>query len=222
MAWTEFALALASFYLTHLIPSLGGLRQNLIDRLGRGGYGAAYGLVSLGLLGWLILAAERAPVVSLWEPALWTRWLVALAMPAAVLLVTLSVGAPNPLSFGGRAGGFDPARPGIAGVVRHPLLWALLLWAGSHLLANGDLAHVLMFGGFALWSALAMPLIDRRQRRRLGERLWITRASATSNWPFRGNWRSYRPPVLRLVLAVLIWLALLYMHPRLIGMSPLP
>jgi hypothetical protein len=89
-----------------------------------------------------------------------------LVMPLACLLIAFAVGAPNLLSFDGCAEGFDPSRQGVVGVARHPLLLALALWAGVHALANGDLAHLLLFGGFAL---LGMRALDRHRRRLLGE-----------------------------------------------------
>ena len=221
-AWTEFALALAAFLLSHLVPAAAGLRAGLVARLGRAGYGAAYGTLSLVLLIWVIAAAGRAPFLPLWDQEPWMRWLPNLAMPLAVLLVCLAAGAPNPLSFGGRAAGFDPARPGIAGVVRHPLPWALALWAGAHLVANGDLAHVILFGCFGLYAVLGMAMIDRRKQAQWGRDMWITRASATGTWPFGGNWRSYRPALWRIGLAVLVWVTLLHLHELVIGVTPFP
>ncbi len=216
MAWTEFSVALAAFYLAHLLPvRAAGLRA-------RRGFHAAYGLLSLALLAWVIAAAARAPFVPLWDQAGWMRWSVNLAMPLAILLICLAIAAVNPLSFGGRSQGFDPARPGIAGVVRHPLLWALLIWAGAHALVNGDLVHLILFGGFALYAVIGMAAIDARKARDWGRGMWVTRASGTSNLPFRGNWRSYRPPLARLALALLVWAVLWHLHGPVIGVSPQP
>ena len=86
-----------------------------------------------------------------------------------LIILVLAAGRPNPLSFGGRRTGFDPARPGIAGFARHPLLWALFLWSGAHLLVNGDLTHVILFGAFAIFCLMGMGLLDRRRRREMGE-----------------------------------------------------
>ena len=222
MDWLEFGLTLAAFLGSHILPSRPGLKAALVARQGRAGYGMAYGGLSLLLLVWVIGAAGRAPFVVIWDQTLWMRWLANLAMPVAVTLIVLALGAPNPLSFGGRATGFDPARPGIAGVVRHPLLWALLIWSGVHLLVNGDLAHVMLFGLFALYAVLGMRMIDRRNRRLWGEGLWITRASGTSNLPFQGNWQGFRPALWRIALAAGVWIGLLHLHLPVIGVSPMP
>ncbi len=216
MAWIEFSVALSAFYLSHQVPTrLPALR-------GRRGFGMAYGLLSLALLVWVIGAAGRAPFVPIWDQAEWMRLVVNLAMPLAILLICLAIGAVNPLSFGGRAAPFDPARPGLAGVVRHPLLWALLIWSAAHMLVNGDLAHVILFGGFAVFSGLGMLALDARKRRQWGAGMWVTRASGTSNIPFRGHAQQYRPPMLRVVVAGLVWAAVLHLHAPVIGVSPLP
>ena len=67
MGWTEFILAMVAFLGSHMVPSRPGLRRALVARLGRAGYGAAYGLLSLVLLIWVIAAAGRAPFVPLWD-----------------------------------------------------------------------------------------------------------------------------------------------------------
>lgn len=221
MEWLNFALALAAFFASHALPALPGVKPALQLRLGRGGYGALFGILSLLVLVWVIVAAGRAPHVELWPQYPWMRWMANLLMPLAVLLVVLALGAPNPLSFGGRRTGYDPARPGLAGVVRHPLLWALLLWSLAHLLVNGDLAHGILFGAFGLFCVLGMPMLDRRRQRELGLAEWQRLAAHTANLP--RPWRL--APALspgRLLLALVVWAALLAAHPHVIGVSPLP
>lgn len=164
MDWLEFSLALAAFLAAHVIPAR--WRGPLVARFGRPGYFTVYGLVSLGLLYWLIVAAGRAPWVALWPQAGWMRWLVNAAMPVALALAL--------------AGGMGGLMAGFA------------LWAGAHLLANGDLAHALLFGlllGYALFG--------------LGRS--------------RFRWRPGR-----LVAVPPVWAALICLHPLLIGVSPLP
>lgn len=81
-----------------------------------------------------------------WEP--WHNHLVLAIMAMVCVILALAVGRPNLFSFGGAINAaFDPARPGIVGWLRHPLLVALAMWAGAHAFANGTLAHVIMFGG---------------------------------------------------------------------------
>ncbi len=170
--WIEFAAAMALFLISHRLPAMLGVKSWLRARLGEAGYTAVFSLVSLGLLYWLIVAAARAPFVPLWDQAPWQRWAVNLAMPVAALLAVFGIGAANPFAFEGRAAGFDPDRPGIAGLTRQPLLWALALWAGAHLLPNGDLAHVLLFAPMLGFSLVGMRIVERRRRAALGEADW--------------------------------------------------
>ncbi len=226
--WWEVLLALALFLASHALPARPGLRAALIERLGRGLYFSLYGLVSLVLLAWLILAVARAPYLELWPPAAWQLWVPFLVMPLACLLMALGFWAPNPLSLGGRERGFDPERPGIAGITRHPLLWAIALWAGAHLVANGDLAHLLLFGVFLVFALHGAAAIDRRRRAALGEAQWAALSAHAPFVPFGrlaaprlAGW-TILPLALRLLAALVLFMALLHLHQPVIGVSPLP
>lgn len=225
MAWIEFALAMGLFMVSHRLPAWMGVKDRLTAALGARGYTLAFSVGSLLLLWWVIAAAGRAPFVPLWDQALWHRWAVNLAMPVTVALAAFGIAAPNPFAFEGRAAGFDPARPGIAGLTRQPLLWALALWAGAHLLANGDLAHVLLFGPFLLLALLGMPVVEARRRRAMGAAEWQRLTAATRLLPLlallQGRWRPRRPPSpLRLAVAVAGWAALWHLHSPVIGVWP--
>lgn len=171
--WGSFVLAYAAFLLTHIVPVRPPVRRWLVARLGPAGFGLAYSALSLAVLAWLFLAARAAPFVPLWHPPAWAAHVTLLAMLLACQAVAFAAFRPNPLSFAGwNNAGFDPRAPGIVGWLRHPVLAALGLWAAGHLVANGGLAHVLMFGGFAGFALLGMALIDRRRRRELGPQVW--------------------------------------------------
>ena len=225
--WFEFILAGGVFMGSHAIPSRPRLKAALIAALGRRGYGIAFGLLSTALLFWVIFAAGRAPFVPLWDQAGWMRWMVNLVMPVAIGLGSFGIGAPNPFAFEGRATGFDPAHPGIAGLTRQPLLWALALWSGVHLIANGDLAHAILFGTFLAFSLLGMRAMEARLRRNLGAAEFDRLAAHTGIVPFAalltGRWRPSRgPSLLRLGIAVLAWAAIWHLHAPVIGVTPTP
>ena len=76
MDWLEFVVALLVFMASHAVPALSGIKGALVSRLGRGGYGAVFGVISLLLLWWVIAAAGRAPFVSIWDQQIWMRWLI--------------------------------------------------------------------------------------------------------------------------------------------------
>jgi uncharacterized membrane protein len=227
--WSEFAIAFLAFVAAHLLPARPRARAALCNLLGERVYIAVYSAASLVLLGWLIAAAGRAPFVEVWAFAPWQMWAPNIAMPAACLLLAFGIGAVNPFSFGGRdAPAFDPERPGIAGVTRHPILLAVALWAASHAIPNGNLAHVLLFGIFALAGIAGMVAIDRRVRGRMGPEAWQRLAGRTSLLPcsalLTGRWRPDPRGLTwqRLVAAVLVYGALLLLHEPVIGVSPHP
>ncbi|HET7409617.1 MAG TPA: NnrU family protein [Paracoccaceae bacterium] len=227
--WLEFAAALAAFFATHFLPTRQGLRGWLIERLGRRVYFSAYGIVSLAVVGWVIVAAGRAPHVDLWWQLGWQRWVPVLTMPVAVLLAVLGVGVRYPHTLGGRRGtAFDPARPGVAAVTRHPLLWSLALWSGAHLVANGDVAHVILFGGFAALSLAAMRIFDRRARTAMSPDEWRAVRRSTAILSLRplvdAAWlRANRRTLLRSVaIAALVYVAIFLLHEPVIGVTPVP
>jgi uncharacterized membrane protein len=227
--WGGFALAMGLFLAAHSLPVRPPLRPWLVAHLGERGFQLGYSLLSLLLLAWLVVEAGRAPYVELWPFRPWQLWAPNLAMPMVILLLAASLGAPNPLSFGGgRADRFDPAHPGIAGVVRHPVLWALFLWSVSHLLPNGNLAHAILFGLFAAFSLAGMGMIDRQKMRQLGAAEWRRLAERTSAWPFEallaGRWRPRLRhfPGRRLLVGTGLYALLLLAHRPIIGVSPIP
>ncbi|MCM2561265.1 NnrU family protein [Lutimaribacter sp. EGI FJ00015] len=218
MGWVEFATAYAAFFLSHSIPVRPPVRPWLRARLGAGGFTLGYSVLSLAVLAWLIGAAGRAPHVALWDWAPWQAHVPLVLMLPVCLILALSIGRPNPLSFGGaRNDLFDPAQPGIFRWSRHPLLLALALWAGAHVVPNGDLAHVFLFGTFAAFALLGGRLIDRRKRREMG-RDWDRLQIAVANAPRI----PHRVALVRLLAGVALYAALLWLHPILFGVSPLP
>ena len=227
MDWIEFALAMGLFMVSHRVPAWLGVKERLVAALGPRGYMAAFSAVSLLLLWWVILAAGRAPVVLLWDQAPWQRWAVNLVMPVAVALAAFGVAAPNPFAFEGRTSGFDPARPGIAGVTRQPLLWALALWAGAHLPANGDLAHVLVFAPFLVLAVLGMRVVETRRRKAMGAADWARLTAGTGLFPFAalvaGRWRPVGwPSPWRAGVTLGGWALLWHLHAPVIGVWPGP
>ena len=173
MGWAGFAAVFAAFFLTHSVPLRPAVKARLVAVTGARAFGMAYSLLSLGMLALLIHAAGEAPHVLLWGQWPWQVHVVQAGMLAVCLLLAFSVARPNPFSFGGaRNERFDPARPGVVRVLRHPVLVALGLWAGLHLLPNGDLAHVVLFGVLGAFALAGMRLVDRRKKRLLGDAAW--------------------------------------------------
>lgn len=221
MGWFEFALAYVVFFLSHSLPVRPPLRPWLQARLGASGFTLAYSALSLAVLAWLIAAAGRAPHVTLWDWAPWQVHVPLIVMGPVCVILALSIGRPNPFSFGGAHNElFDPAKPGIVRWSRHPLIAALALWAAAHVVPNGDLAHVILFGTFAAFAVLGGRLIDRRKRREMGAE-WHRLHVAVQFAP-RLSSRWSESTLLRLVAGIVLYAALLWLHPFLFGVSPLP
>lgn len=223
MGWIAFAGVFGAFLLTHSLPVRPAVKSRLVGVLGARGFTLAYSALSLVMMTWLIVAADRAPFVFLWEPAPWQRDAALVGMLIVCLLLALSIGRPNPFSFGGLGNDqFDPARPGVIRWTRHPLLVSLALWAALHLPPNGDLAHVLMFGMFAGFALLGMGIIDRRKRRLLGEARWSALRDAVAAGPLLPRPESWSTTALRAAVGIGAFVLLLMLHPVAFGVSPLP
>ncbi|MDJ1157518.1 NnrU family protein [Chelatococcus sp. SYSU_G07232] len=220
-----FLSALTAFLVAHLVPAMPAVRGRLVAALGRGGYLAAYSLLSLGLLAWVIVAARRAETVMLWDPAPW-QWVVPFAaMPLAAFLLVAGLAEPNPLSVSLRSG----SEPGpVTAITRHPVLWGFLIWACAHIPPNGRLVPVILFGTMALLSCVGFLLVDRRARARLGAERWAALSRRTSVVPFAAllAGRARRPALAPLARAAAVALVLVVWfvaqgHALLIGPDPL-
>lgn len=229
MAWLTFAALFSAFLASHYLPGATGLRDRLVATLGRGAYFSAYGILSLLLLAGLIRAAGAAPHVELWPALPWQRWVPNLVMPVVFVLAACGTGRATPFTLGGRrTARFDPADPGLAAVTRHPLLIGLALWSGAHLVANGDLAHALLFGGFLAMALAAIRAADRRAARTLtgpARSAFFGATALLSLAPLADPaWLRRNLPrlALRAGIGLLLWLAALHLHAPLIGLSPLP
>ncbi len=176
--------ALAAFVAVHTMMSRPWLRDPLTARLGRAGYATVNGIVSLVGLALVFWAYRAAPYVEAW-PARIELWAVpVLVLPLAGILFVSGVTTPGAGLSGDRLPDGADAAPGILRITRHPVPWALILWAGSHVVANGDVAAIIFFGTFLAFAAVAPRLIDRRRRRLCGDAAWNRFAAVTSVAPF--------------------------------------
>lgn len=178
---TQFLAAFSLFIVLHSVPAIPPVRSALITRLGHGSYIAVYSIASLVALAWLFHATLRLDYVELWEPAAWQGWVTFIAAPLGLFLVLAGLFSRNPFSTTARRG--DGAPGAIVSVTRHPVLWGFLVWALGHIPPNGDLRSLLLFGGFSLFTAGSILMIEKRKRRTMGE-AWPARIAATSIMPF--------------------------------------
>lgn len=166
-------------------------RTATIARVGAGPWKGIYSLLSIAGFVLIVIgygAAREAPV-ALYTPPVWTRHLAALlTIPAFVLLVAAYV----PLNSIKRA-------------VGHPMVAGVKVWALAHLLANGTLADVVLFGGFLVWAALSFTAARRRDR------------AAGTVYPAGTAART----VITVAIGLVAWAAFAFaLHAPLIGVRP--
>jgi uncharacterized membrane protein len=218
VTWLGFAGVFAAFFATHSVPLRPAIRGRLVGTMGPRAFGLAYSALSLAMLALLIDAAGRAPYVMLWPTLPWHHHAVQAGMLLVCAILALSIGRPNPFSFGGaRNDRFNSAHPGIVRLLRHPVLAALALWAGLHLLPNGDLAHLLLFGTLGAFAVMGGALIDRRKRREMGAEAWEAVWRETQYAPLVQVPQAGAGLVVRLLVAVAAYGALIALHPIVIG-----
>jgi uncharacterized membrane protein len=142
------ALGLLLFLGMHSYSMNRAGREALVARFGDGGFKGLYSVVSLigfALIVWGYATYRAAGYTPIWNPPTWTRHLSALLMLPVL-----------PLFFSAYAQGFVKKR------LKHPMILSVKVWSLSHLLANGDLGSILLFGSFLLWAVLAFSNMRRR------------------------------------------------------------
>jgi uncharacterized membrane protein len=144
-------LGLVAFFGVHSISLLAlDWRNRTAERLGTRAWQAFYSIASFVGIYLLVsgYSAARASALVLYVPPYWTRYLAALLMLPVFVLALASV---------------LPGRIRVRS--RHPLLIATMLWAVAHLLTNGGVADLLLFGTFLAWAVAVRLSLDRRPSR---------------------------------------------------------
>ena len=220
----SLVIAGIAFCGSHVLLSSTRLRGALRDQLGERGFIAVYSLTSLAIFAWFVAAYATAPTIGLWPRQRWTALVPVSVMPLAAILLVAGYSTRNPTAVGmERSARADDPAPGILSVTRHPVMWAIGLWALSHLIANGDLSSLLFFGALAALALGGTVLIDRKKQLALGSN-WPRLAQVTSNLPFAAllagrtklRWREIG--VLRIAAGLLLYAVLYLAHPIITGL----
>lgn len=149
---TSLILGLIIFIGMHSVRIISDdFRKRQIAKLGDQYWKAMYAAVSL--VGFVLIVIgfgiARAEPVLVWNPPLWTRHVASLlTIPAFVLIAATFVPGTR-----------------IRARVGHPMLLGVKIWALAHLLANGALADLLLFGAFLIWSIVGYAIARRRDRK---------------------------------------------------------
>ena len=222
----HLSLATVAFLATHYVAST-PLRGALVESLGEQPYLGAYSLVSFVTLGWMIYAYLYAPFMPLWQVPGLKLWPL-FVMPFALILLACGVMGRNPtLVRQERALKSEQPARGILRVTRHPMMWGIALWAAVHLLARGDAASLIFFGGFLVLALSGTVLIDVRKAHTLGlGEDWKRFADVTSNLPFRAiveGRNRFRPGEIgwtKILTGLVLYAVFFALHPYLFGARP--
>ena len=135
---TILILGLVVFIGSHLFVTRRESRAALLARLGEGPYKGLFSLVSIVgvvLIGWGFARYRAAGYIPVWDPPTWTRHVtVALVWPAMICVVAA----------------YSPGA--IKTTLKHPFLVGVKLWAFAHLVSNGDLGSIILFGAILAWA----------------------------------------------------------------------
>lgn len=145
---TFLLLGLILFLGIHVFTLARGPRSAVVGALGQTGYKLAYSAVSIFgfvILWWGYGAYRASGYIPVWDAPVWTRHLALLIMlPVFPMLLAA----------------YLPGR--IKATLKHPMILAVKTWALAHLLANGDLGSLVMFGAFLAWAVAAFMSMRRR------------------------------------------------------------
>jgi uncharacterized membrane protein len=180
-------LGLAVFFATHIFVTFRDARAAAMARLGQNGYRGVFALVSivgLALIVWGYGQYHTHALIPVWSPPAFMRHITEGLMLFAVIFFTAA---------------FIPSH--IKAKLKHPMLAGVKTWALAHLLSNGDLGSILLFGEFLAWGVYARIAAKRR-----GDLGAISAPAGYTN------------DIIVVVLGIVIYLALGYaFHPMVIG-----
>ena len=193
-AMTTLILGLLLFLGVHSVRIVADdWRTRFIARRGAMTWKGVYTVIAIA--GFVLICVgfgqARQQPVALWSPPRWTHDLAALLTLVAFILITAA---------------YVPAN-GIKARAKDPMILGVKCWAAGHLLANGTLADVVLFGAFLAWAVLDFRAV--RQRRGAGKEPAIAA-------PKRGR------SAITVVVGVLAWMLFAFhLHLPLIGVMPI-
>ncbi|NQW51686.1 MAG: NnrU family protein [Rhodospirillales bacterium] len=182
-------LGLALFLGVHLLTTLRGTRAALIGRLGEGGYKGLYSLISAAGLILIFIGFGRyrsAGYIQIWNPPFSLFHPIALFLLWFAFVALVATYAP-------------PSR--IKSLLRHPMLVAVKAWALSHLLVNGDLGSMLLFGSLLAWAVYDRIAVKRRGDAGAPPVAWS------------------KNDILVLMIGTVAYVAMFWLHDSLIGVT---
>jgi len=188
---------LALFLGIHSLPIARSVRLRLVHLSGDAVYRIVFSLLSLA---GLILIAEGYEAWKYTEPFPQFLYVPPVWLAHISLLLNLFAFVSIAATYG---------KSHIKKAVKHPMILAVKIWAFAHLLSNGDVASVVLFGGFLAWGVVDRISVKRRERAGL-----IAPADFVPRW---------RDDAIAVSIGVIVYVLFVWkLHLWLIGVSPLP
>lgn len=226
-------IAALVFLAIHLLIAGTRVRDVITSAVGERTYLGLFALASLGVIVWLALSYNAAQAGGA-DPQLYDAGpgIRHLGIPVVALAFLLGVQGllmrnPTRVQVGGTMAANPDAVHGVLRITRHPFLWGVVIWSGFHLAANGDEASIVFFGTFFVLALLGTVSIDAKRRRKM-RAAWDAFAAKTSNVPFaaaiggRNRLNIAESFGWRFWVAGLLFVAILFTHYHLFGVSPFP
>jgi len=207
---TQLILGLILFLGAHSVRIWAdGWRNQTIEAYGEKAFKGVYALVSI--LGFYLLVVgygeARLQTVALWNPPIFTKHISMLLMLLSSILLMATYIPRN--HFKMRLG--------------HPMVLSVKVWALSHLLANGNLADLVLFGSFLLWAVLNFRSARARDRALL---LNLTVTEEAAGEPLAESESTNQPKLLSTIMTLVggmaIWALITFvLHAKFVGVSPM-
>jgi len=214
----------------HFVVSGTRLRDVLVSAIGERPYLGLFSLASIAVIVWLAMAYNAAAASSensvLFDLGRGVRDSAILFVGLAFFLGLQGLLLRNPTAVGQEGAGEVPVT-GVLRITRHPFLWGATIWSAIHVLANGDLASVVLFGTFLVLSFFGTFSIDAKRKRK-GGAAWEVFAAKTSNLPFvaiAGGRNVFSLSEIfgwRFLVAAAAFAIMLFAHARIFHASPFP
>jgi uncharacterized membrane protein len=187
---TKLIIGLVIFLGAHLFVTCRGQRAAVIARIGEWPYKGLFSLVSLVgliLIGYGYGEYRATDWINVWSPPRWTFYVTQFLMwPASIFVVAAYI------------------RGDIYRTLKHPMLVGVKTWAAAHLISNGDLGSIILFGSFLAWAVYDRITLKRRTD------------PGAPEIPVRGR----RNDIIAIVVGTLLYLALgLVFHPLVVGVA---
>lgn len=209
----DVLIAMIVFVVSHVVVSRSRIKPMAIDAFGERAFRAGYSMMSLVLLAWVVITMINADRIIFWAAPGWSYPFAAITTIIAFILIGLGSFVPNPLSASFRKKGYNPAKPGIVGWIRHPLIWGLTLWGFAHIPANGDWPSLILFAGTALFGFIGTQGLSKRYEARLGAEAWQELTPAKGHIDLNA--------IIGVVFGIALWGIILVGHGHLFGADPL-